>query len=279
MRKLLALAMFGAAAAPASALAQDCSAGSVTARQIGTDDYDPADLGQQVIQVSLRLTEDCTPTSVVIVPRNANTFVLQGPGTVLNSRQSDAPETIARTTSAIELSQQSLQDLADGNEVRFDLLDIDAGQFVPAGSYSTTLDIMAGNVLAGSLPVETLVSPTLQLVGDALGGTIEIDLGDLTDGASAQKSIYFRSNARVSLRIDSDNEGALVHENGNRFGRIRYGATLNGTKFNPAASAPISVSSVSGQLTEAVFAFTVAPVKNAYAGRYNDVLTLDFTAN
>lgn len=260
------------------ALARDCNASSVDARQVGTDDYDPNDLSQAVVRLSLRLTDECDLGNLRIVPRDSNVFVLRSANTVLLSVQADGPEVQASTTSAFVITPPALSALEDGEELAFDFLRMEPGQFVQAGNYQTTIDFISRGQVVGTSVINVLVSPTVRLLGDAEDGNIDLDLGRLNDGASSRRSVFFRSNAHVTLLITSDNGGALVHERGQQLGSIPYASQLNGTPINLGSPVTVPVTSVSGQLTEALVGVEVAPVRSAFAGIYRDVITLSFTA-
>lgn len=264
--------------APAAAWAEDCGAGSIDARQIGTDDYDPNDLSQSVVRVSLRLTEECELRDLRVVPRDSNVFRLTSAGETLQSIQSDDPQITVRNISEFELKQRVAMQLKRGEEVIFDLLDLAPGQYVRSGTYQATIDFVAGNRNLGTLLLNVIVSPTVRLFGAADGGNIDLDLGRLNDGASAQQSIYFRSNAQVSLLVTSDNGGRLVHERGTQFGTIEYQALLNGAPINTVSPAVVPLGGFSGQLTEVRLGVEIPPVRVAFAGIYRDVITVSFTA-
>jgi hypothetical protein len=264
--------------APAAAWAKDCGAGSIDARQIGTDDYDPNDLAQSVVRVSLRLAEDCDLRDLRVVPRDSTVFQLTSGGVTLQSIQSDDPQITVRNISEFELKQRVAMQLKRGEEVIFDLLDLAPGQYVRSGTYQATIDFVDANRPLGTLLLNVIVSPTVRLFGAAETGNIDLDLGRLNDGVSAQQSIYFRSNAQVSLLVTSDNGGKLVHERGTQFGSIAYQAQLNGASINTVNPAVVPLGGFSGQLTEVRFGVEIAPIRAAFAGIYRDVITISFTA-
>ena len=279
-RALICCGLLSGLALGSPAYAQDCSASSVTAQQVGVDDYDPGDVAQAVVRLSVRLSDDCTPRSVEIRPRDTVQFELPGPSQALRLRQSDASETIAPTPSTTSLAQQSLQSLANSKEITFDFFDIDPGQFVIPGIYQTAINVFVDGELSSTEQIILRVSPILQLIGDAANGNIVMDLGDLSAGPNAQQSIYFRTNARVSLMITSDHGGAMQHELGSSYGSIPYDATINGIPVNPSSSPAIDITAVPGaNLNQTIFGVSVPPAQDNYAGRYTDVLTFNFTAN
>lgn len=269
-------------AIPSMAVAKDkaseCSPGAVDVRQIGNDDYDPNDMAQAVVRLSVRLTEECALEDLRIVPRDSSVFQLTAGGATLKSIQSDAPQITVRNISEFELKQGILQRLERGEEVSFDLLDLEPGQYVRSGIYQATVDFVASGQTVGSLQVNMIVSPTVRLYGAAGDGNIDLDLGRLNDGLSTQQSIYFRSNANVSVLITSDNGGTLVHERGKPFGAIAYRSRLNGTDLNISTPTDVPLGGFSGQLTEVRFGVDIAPLQSGFAGIYRDVVTLSFTA-
>ncbi|MEW4449085.1 hypothetical protein [Qipengyuania sp. JC766] len=258
--------------------ARECDATSFDARQIGLDEYDANDLTDSIVRVSVRLSDDCELDDLRITPRDASVFVLASAGSALNSTHVDAPEVFASNRSEILFSPLGLKALLDGVEVPFEFLKLDAGQFVPSGNYQTILDFTSNGQELGTLVVNVLVSPTIRMFGEAENGNINVDLGRLNEGVSIRRSIYFRSNARTTLTIESDNLGALTHENGAQLGTIPYSSSLNGIPLNLKGPTGIDMAPNSGQLTEAAVQIDVAPVTSAYAGVYRDVITLSFTA-
>lgn len=263
---------------PSAVMAQDCSSGAVDARQVGTDDYDPSDLVQSVVRLSLRLTDDCDLAELRIVPRDSNVFTLVSAGATLQSVQSDAPEARARNISEFQVTPLVIERLKNGDEVSLDLLDLEPGQYVQSGNYQSSIDLVANGRTVGTILINVLVSPTVRLLGAAEAGNIDLDLGRLNDGVTAQQSIYFRSNAQVTLQITSDNGGKLVHERGTQFGSIPYVSSINGATIIGSSPANIPLGGFSGQLTEAVVGIEIAPVRSAFAGIYRDVITLSFIA-
>lgn len=263
---------------PSAAFAQDCTSGAIDARQVGADDYDPNDLSRGVVRISLRLVEDCKLTNLRIVPRDSNKFELASAGAILQSILATGPQIDARNPSQVVVSPFTRRDLEDGDEITLDLLNLEPGQFVRTGSYQLTIDFVSGPEVLGTLVLNMVVSPTVRLVGESEGGNIDVDLGRLNDGVSTQRSVYFRTNAQVTLQVISDNGGTLVHERGAQFGSIAYASSLNGSTINTSSPTSVSVPSIAGQLTETVVGIEVAPVPSAFAGVYLDVITLSFTA-
>ncbi|WP_448659878.1 hypothetical protein ACPVPU_05020 [Sphingomonas sp. CJ99] len=269
-----------AAAAPATA--QPCSNGAVLASQIGLDQYDPASAVNPVMQLSLRLTDSgCRPLTVALTPQVESSFLVRGPGGILISRR--VPSTAVEVNNPVRtiLNRESVQTLAGGGTVTFDFLEFASGQFVQAGRYELVLDVNVNGRTSTTITLVIDVAPALQILGDASVGTIELDLGNVDGGGIGRKSIFYRSNTRLSLDILSDHGGRMRHSLGEQFGYLPYTLRVDGQIARPTPSASVPLGTPGGRpgLNEVSLLVTTPPAREAFSGRYVDVLTFSFTAD
>ncbi len=174
------------------------------------------------------------------------------------------------------IRQSARRDLVDGQAVSFTLYHIDPGQFIAPGQYRQNLRITTGNQVT-ILPIIVEVEPSLRFERESVFGVHTLDLGDVTDGASASANFYFRTNTALSVTLHSENAGALVHERGPAFGRIVYRAALSGrvVDLTGGLSQPVELAYGAG-LQTGQLQVTTPPSPNQFAGQYRDVVTLSF---
>lgn len=273
----LALGFILAHLGAAPLTAQSCAGDGLMAEQIGLDRYDPTSQERAVIRIAIRLPQPCLLESLALVPRTEATFIVRGAGGVLNARQIVSPDLIVANPSRATLDDEALERLGGGETVVFELLDFPARQFVQAGSYGLDLDLVVRDRSVALLPLVVQVEPAVQFLNEAATGSIDVDLGNVENGAREERTLYFRSNTRLSLRVASEH-GALQHENGAQFGRIPYDVTVNGEPL-AGASAVQRLSNAPGDMLSARVAVAVAPVRSAFAGNYSDILTFNLIAD
>lgn len=274
-RSVIALVL--AALAAPSAFAQTCTGEGLMAEQIGLDRYDPVSPERAVVRIALRLPQPCLLGGLALAPRTEATFVVRGPGGVLTSRQIVSPDLIVTNPSRAMLDEEALKRLSAGDTVVFELLDFPARQFVQAGNYALDLDLVVQERSVALLPLIIQVEPAVQLLNEAAGGAIDVDLGGIEDGAREERTLYFRSNTQLRLEVASE-FGALQHDGGAQYGRIPYDLSINGAAVAGPGSTP-RLANAPGEMLSARVEVAVAPVTSAYAGRYTDILTINLIAD
>jgi hypothetical protein len=260
------------------AAAGECSDSSLTSRQVGPDAYDPAGLTDAIVQIALRLTEDCELTSATLAPRTEATFVLRGPRETLKSRRLSSNLLQNANQNRAILSRAALDKLESGEEVTIDLLEVRAGQFAPPGAYTLEIDVELGDQKAGVTPLAVQVQPAMQLVGEGAAGVLDVDLGDVRDGGEAERTLRLRTNTRLAVQIASEH-GGLRHLADPSLPLIPYSLLLNRSRVDPGSLTPLKSAGVSAQLVPTTIAVIVQPAVNAFGGRYTDILTLSFVAD
>jgi hypothetical protein len=278
MRSLTAAAAVLTSLIATDAAAQPCADNSVTAQQVGVDQYDPTALSNPVVRIALRLTEGCEPNNVALRPRNETRFAVIGPGGELLSRRiASADVQVSNPVSTI-LSRAAVASLASGETLNLELLEFQGGQFIAPGLYQLDLDIILNGQTAGVLPIVVQVEPAVQLLGAAAAGVIDVDLGDVGAGAQADRTLHVRSNVRLNMQVTSEYGGRLRHRSGAQLGHIPYILSVNGARIAAETVSVTPLQNAPGQMLGATVDVRVAPVQQAFAGRYTDILTISFVA-
>lgn len=102
-------------------------------------------------------------------------------------------------------------------------------------------------------------------------------MGEMTRGSTRDITLALRSNASVSVSIESKN-GALKHQSLNNQS-IDYLLKLNGMTWNPKIPFMSELGAVqSNRYTRIPFSIIVGPQPRAYAGQYSDRLTITVSA-
>ena len=164
---------------------------------------------------------------------------------------------------------------------------VPAGQFVRGGNYQGQAVIRLfrddnGPELAdeGSVGIAVPVASVLKVDSvDAGPGVrdLTVDLGDLAQGARQTLTFAIRSNANVTARFESANNGTLKHSAGAP--PIKYQAALAGSPVDLTGAGWQSLS-VFGQNDMSVpLDFIVVPQPYAGAGDYSDMVTVTFRAD
>ncbi|UUL81437.1 hypothetical protein [Sphingomonas qomolangmaensis] len=164
---------------------------------------------------------------------------------------------------------------------------VPAGQFVRGGSYQGQAVIRLfrddnGPELAdeGSVGIAVPVASVLKVESPDAGPGVKdltVDLGDLTQGSRHTVTFAIRSNANVTARFESANNGALKHSAGAP--PIKYDVALAGVPVDLTGTGWQSLA-VFGQNEMSVpLDFVVGPQQHAGAGYYSDMVTVTFRAD
>jgi hypothetical protein len=161
---------------------------------------------------------------------------------------------------------------------------IPAGQMLAPGAYSQPFELSLAAAAGGSAPAapyQTLPMTVSCQVADNLGVNIAgggigttIDFGALAEGQTHEVVIQARSNRRFSLRIRSENGGALAMAAPYAQWRIPYSMKLNEHDTSPPAEiGPFAATMLSGNSIAA--SFTIGNVSGKRAGLYRDCVTIE----
>ena len=271
---LLALALPSAAAA--------CDSYDVTVTQVAGMTYNPTDPLDTRIALELRATAagldaDCANLPVILGPSADDPRPLR-----FSNGQHDLQGRFTGTANAVQvlnrlvLTPSARALLVAQQPVRIDLSDVTRSQFVRAGYYTSDLQLRVGDH-SEVFSVGSTVLPTIVLLGASADGQEQISLGDITNGASGSARLFYRSNADLRVGAVSDNGGFLVHAEGAAFGRVPYDAAYSGVAMNLASGRFSRELAFSGTgIKSDTLTIEVPVMRDLYAGRYSDVITLSF---
>lgn len=277
------LVIIGAGLLPATALqAGPCATYEADAVQIGERTYDPADLGFKVVTIQLernpeQLDNACQSAEIEITEQTGYSITLRNGSNKLDTRFVRSPRFAQPADNLIRLTGNARRDLLRDRVLLIDMLEAPAGQFVLPGEYSADLSMRVGSGLPVSFRVSLFVAPSVTLLDG--GATRNLSLGEVTDGGFISSDFLYRTNSSLLVTAFSDNRGALLHENGEAFGRIPYTARIDGKIIDLTGQSPVVLPYVDSRQRAGTLAVNVDPQPAAFAGTYRDTLTITFTAN
>ncbi|MXO93867.1 hypothetical protein GRI62_09625 [Erythrobacter arachoides] len=168
-------------------------------------------------------------------------------------------------------------------------VDVPPGQFVPGGAYSGRTEFRLFEDDFGSpeladqavLGIVVPVASALRVESREVGPgqrDLNIDLGDLSQGADHTLDFSIASNARVSTELSSANRGRLAHF-ANAPG-IPYRVWMGGQALDLSQPLVRQEIVVPGASTTALpVRVSVDPQPGAAAGDYSDTLTITFVVD
>jgi hypothetical protein len=282
----MSLSLLGAALLLASAAVEPvqgtCSSYPVTVSQVSGTAYNPADPQAVRLTLELRATQTNLPASCanvrVLLARvidDPRPFRFRNGINTLDGSYAGDTDLEQQTNNRFALTAAARQQLVSGQTVRIDYVDFAPGQYERPGDYASAARLQVGDD-ASDLPLGIRVEPAIILIGSSADGQESIDLGDLSRGARGSTRIFYRTNADLQVTATSDNQGALVHENGPSFGRIPYTAEFAGRTLNLSNPSQINLQLSRSVVQSERLDVTVPPTPDMYAGLYRDVLTLSF---
>ncbi len=160
--------------------------------------------------------------------------------------------------------------------------------FSPAGSYQSRLqamldgdlrqptrllDINYRSIPVVAMKVSTASAPWLS----QMGNSYRVDMGEMTKGSKRNIWLEMKSNASVSIRIES-HHGRLKHSSINNE-YIDYSLRLYNESWSPDKVYQRSIEPMQAKrYTRVPFSIEVRPQPRALAGEYSDRLTITLTA-
>lgn len=271
-----------------AALAQNgggaCANGyRITGRQASGQSYDPNQANRTVLQITLQaagedIAPGCTSLPVTITPQSSTSFVFANGAYQLGFVQLNSNLVSQANVTRFELAGNARSRLVRGEAVTIDLFELSAGQFPAAGEYRGTVLVQVGTGLPQAVLFAITVRPAIKFLAEQGAMSRDLSFGEVTAGSVIRTTLFYQSNAAVSITIQSQNRGQLVHTVQGPPRTIPYRLTYDGTAVNLAAAAQISrpFRGLLAQREEMVL--EVAPGSDRFAGVYRDVLTLLYTA-
>ena len=277
------LVVIGAALLPSAVVeAAPCTTYNAAAVQIGERAYDPADPGYKAVTIQLEratevLDESCQTVEVEITEQAGYSIALRNGTYKLDTRFTRSARFLQPADNLIRLSSSARRDFLGDRVLLLDMLEAPPGQFVPPGEYSADLSMRIGSGLPTSFRVSLFVAPSVILLDG--GVTRNLSLGEVSDGGIATSDFLYRTNASLLVTAFSDNQGTLLHEGGQAFGRIPYTARIDGRVVDLTGQSPVTLPYLNSRERNGTLAVTVDPQPAGFAGTYRDTLTITFTAN
>lgn len=165
---------------------------------------------------------------------------------------------------------------------------IPADQFVSGGRYHSTALLRAfrmganGPELAGEAPiavntfVPSVAKVNLASLPDGVRETM-IDFGDLTVPQTQTFKLQIRTNAEISLSLQSSHGGKLVHDSG--FAKVPYMVRMRGQPINMASRLRFGrAETMASRQLDLPIDLTIAGTSGRLpAGHYSDILLVTIT--
>lgn len=261
-----------------------CAGGyTVTARQASGQTYDPIESTRAILRINLQpnatdIPQGCTSLPVTITPQSSSTFAFTNGGNTIGFTQINSNLVSQANVTRFELNGNARGQLVRGNAIDVDLFEITAGQFLAAGEYQGSVLVQVGDGLPTPVLFTITVQPAIKFVIENGSLNKELSFGEVTNGASVRSIVFYQSNAAVLITIQSQNQGAMVHESGRAFGTIPYSMTYDGAPVNLATAAQITKPFSGLGTRREQLLLRVEPQRERFAGNYRDVLTLNYTA-
>lgn len=286
---LLALALFLLPAAAPSVFAEvgprnACRTYSLGAIQAGGESYDPTDPVTTRLMLRLRVLDPSLPASCADLPVVIQTVGNEGFPLRLQAGRQGALESVvpadpnARQTGiTITLSDTARRDLVAGQTVDVRIADITQGQFVRPENFESNIVIRVGERISNAMRVSSQVLAVMRFEASEDYTVRDVNLGELTNGASQSLLFFYRTNSNVTLGATSENRGQLVQTQGAQ--SLPYHASFGGETLN-LRTGPVQLNlpfSSAGLQSRELRITVPKPTELPYAGDYRDVIVLTFT--
>jgi hypothetical protein len=255
----------------------------ITGRQASGQSYDPNQANRTILQITLLASDNdvpggCTSAPVTITPQSGTAFVFAKGADQLGFVQLNSNQVSKANVTRFELAGNARSRLVRGEAVTIDLFELSAGQFPAAGEYRGTVLVQVGSGLPQAVLFTIAVRPAIKFLAEQGATTRDLSFGEVTAGSVIRSAVFYQSNAAVSITIQSQNRGQLVHTVHGPTRAIPYRLTYDGAAVNLGAGVQINrpFRGLIAQRDELVL--EVAPGTDRLAGEYRDVLTLLYTA-
>jgi hypothetical protein len=283
---LAALLVWAGLLGESAALAQGqaCPGGyRITGRQASGQSYDPNQANRTVLQITLQAADDdvppgCTSAPVTITPQSGTAFTFANGGYQLGFVQLNSGLVSQANVTRFELAGNARSRLVRGEAVTIDLFELSAGQFPAAGEYRGTVLVQVGTGLPQAVLFAIVVRPAIKFLAEQGAMSRDLSFGEVTAGSVIRTAVFYQSNAAVSITIQSQNRGQLVHTVLGPSRAIPYRMTYDGAAVNLAAGAQVNRPFRGLIALREEMVLEVAPGTGRLAGEYRDVLTLLYTA-
>lgn len=279
---LIALGIGLSALIPTTAHASACDDFAIDVRQTSGSVYDPASMAGTVLNVAVTaadpdLKPGCTSVPIKIEPQAGGVFSFMLSGDTLNYSVQNSNQTGPRSANEIALNGNARNTIVGGGVANVPLFGFQAGQFVRAGRYTAPINVTVGNAPPFAYELAIDVEPSIRFVAENGAREKTLSFGDVTGGSERSSAIFYRTNAAFQLRATSQNRGTLLHEGGPQFGTISYQATYDGTPIDLASGMAVLSRAYPGASVQSdVLRIGIEPQNDKFAGKYRDVLTLEF---
>lgn len=279
--------------------------GTVVLHASRGNDYDPFEPSQYVVIEEFEVEHDDDPCDffVTVSASETGSFdrTMRRDGAALRYQiyDSSSLQTVLKDLPQASASEVISGSFAKGKQTRrlqFAVA-IPPNQFVPRGQYDDRITLTAyegtlnSNTRrdARSIRVRTKIRSAVQLSLVPSGGAFDpsqraqfLDLGELTEGKTAQVDLLVRNNTGYEIIFESENRGALKHLDPTEASAIRYEMRVRGipvtlTDKKDKLDGVSGVSALQGDRYP--IQITIGALGQAMAGTYRDDITITVRAD
>lgn len=241
--------------------------------------YAPDAASPPAIALRLTLRGDaaaCEGASVAIIPVTGR-LALEGVGGTIPL---DAPTGPLTRQGGDILTSSAMALLALQRQISVPLGTLARERFVAPGLYRGAYRLVIDGSVAGEAEATVEVIAVARLAPDQTR-LVTLDFGEAATGGTISSEFLYQANATLSLGVRSDSGGTLTHADDPTLSPIPYTARIEGHPTPLDGSAPLSLAPVQTRngIGSARISFTIPALPPAWAGRYEDRVTVTLTAH
>jgi len=171
---------------------------------------------------------------------------------------------------------------------------LDKGQSTPWGTYTGNFSVKLYNYSvpynfflsdSASFTYTAIVDQTVDVRVGSSGGSFDtgvssynIDLGELSQGASASFGIFVKGTTGYTLTMNATSGGYLTSSTTND--KIQYSLTINGRSYTLGSGVVIDRQTSKALYSKVLLGTITVPAgQNADAGQYSDIVSFSVAAN
>ncbi len=220
----------------------------------------------------------CEGASVTILPVSGR-FALTGPGGDL-PLDAPADPLVRRSGDSLSLTPAALALLAGQQRISVPLGTLAGERFVAPGLYSGTYRLVIDGTVAGEAGVGANVIAVARFA-PGQNRVITLDFGEAATGGMVSGDFLYQANAALSLGVRSDSGGRLSHTDDPALSPIPYTASVDGRSvaLDGGGTLALAPGQARNGIGSARISFTIPRLPPAWAGRYEDRVTVTLTAH
>ncbi len=245
-------------------------------RATGTITYAPDSLAREAVNLHITARGDattCAGATISIEPLTGNAS-LQGIGDALPIEGINNP-LVQNLGDIFHLTNQARMLLVEQSQLSVSLGELPPERFVPPGPYRAQFRLKTDGTVSDDAEIIAQVRFATRLATNQ-ARVISLDFDEAATGKTVFSDFLYQSNAPLSLTVRSDNGGKLTHTDNPALSPIPYRASVAGRAVALDGSGTVSLGTPTGNngIDSARVSFTIGELPPAYAGQYEDRVTI-----